>query len=110
MKIAILGAGKLGLVLIEALQAGNNEITLVDKNEKRLEDLVQQYEVLTCVGDIHRVSVLEEIDIASYDFALACTGNDDANIFAASAAKSLGCNKVIARISEDLRRRNTHPG
>ena len=100
MKIAILGVGKLGRVLTEALLAGDNEITLVDINEKRLDDMLQQYDLLTCVGDVHRVSVLRDLDIGSYDFALACTGNDDINIFAASAAKSLGCSKAIARISE----------
>ncbi len=99
MKIAILGAGKLGGTLAEALVAGDNSIMLVDTNEKRLEDLEQLYEVLTCVGDIHRVSLLKDIDIGSYDFVLACTGNDDANIFAASSAKALGCKKAIARIT-----------
>lgn len=99
MKIAILGAGKLGGTLAEALLAGDNSIMLVDINEKRLEDLEQLYDVLTCAGDIHRVSLLKDIDIGSYDFVLACTGNDDANIFAASSAKALGCKKAIARIT-----------
>ena len=100
MKIAILGAGKLGLALTEALIAGGNEISLVDNNEKRLEDIAQAYDVKTYVGDIHRINILKEIGIGEYDFALACTGNDDANIFAASSAKGLGCNKAIARVKE----------
>ena len=99
MKIAILGAGKLGSILTETLLAGDNDITLIDINEKRLEHLAQMYDVLTYVGDIHRVSLLKEVGIGSYDFALACTGNDDANIFAAACAKALGCNKVIARVA-----------
>lgn len=99
MKIAILGAGKLGSILTETLLAGDNDITLIDINEKRLEHLAQMYDVLTYVGDIHRVSLLKEVGIGSYDFALACTGNDDANIFAAASAKALGCSKVIARVA-----------
>ena len=99
MEIAILGAGKLGSILTETLLAGDNDITLIDINEKRLEHLAQMYDVLTYVGDIHRVSLLKEVGIGSYDFALACTGNDDANIFAAACAKALGCNKVIARVA-----------
>ena len=32
MKVAIVGAGKLGLTITEALLSGGNEVTLVDKN------------------------------------------------------------------------------
>ena len=100
MKIAILGAGKLGSILTETLLAGNHDITLVDTNEKKLETIAQNFDVLTYAGDIHRVSLLKEIGINTYDFTLAVTGSDDANIFAASCAKALGCKKVVARVTE----------
>lgn len=100
MKIAILGAGKLGMILTETLMAGGNDITLVDTNENKLDHLSQTLDVLTYVGDIHRVSFLREIGIGSYDFTIACVGDDDANIFAASSAKALGCKKVVARVTD----------
>ena len=99
MKIAILGAGKLGSILTETLIAGNNDITLVDTNEKALERIAQSYDVLTYQGDVHRVNLLREIGIDTYDFTLAVTGSDDANIFAASSAKALGCKKVVAKVT-----------
>ena len=107
MKIAILGAGKLGSILTETLLAGNNDITLVDTNEKKLENIAQNFDVLTYEGDIHRVSLLREIGIGNYDFTLAVTGSDDANIFAASCAKALGCNKVVARVTEPVHMQQT---
>lgn len=107
MKIAILGAGKLGSILTETLLAGNHDITLIDTNEKKLESISQNYDVLTYEGDIHRISLLKEIGIGSYDFTLAVTGSDDANIFAASCAKALGCNKVVARVTEPVHMQQT---
>jgi len=100
MKIAILGAGKLGVTVTEALLNGDYEVTLVDNNEARLTMLSQQYNVMTVLGDARRVDVLRAIDIPSYDFLLACTSSDDANIIAASNAKILGCKKVVARLME----------
>lgn len=100
MKIAILGAGKLGLRVTEALLDGDHDITLVDTNEARLAMLSQQYDVLTYIGDARTIDILKEMDIGSYDFLLACTSSDSANIFAASNAKALGCKKVVVRLSE----------
>ncbi len=100
MKIAIMGAGKLGLRVTEALLDGDYDITLVDTNEARLTMLSQQYDVLTYVGDARTIDILKEMDIDSYDFLLACTSSDDANIIAASNAKALGCRKVVARLTE----------
>ncbi|MBQ0018530.1 MAG: NAD-binding protein [Clostridiales bacterium] len=100
MKIAILGAGKFGVNVIEALLDGGHDITLVDLNTSRLDLISKQYDVLTYVGDIRTVDVLEQIEISSFDFLLSCTSSDDVNIIAASNAKALGCQKVAARMSE----------
>lgn len=100
MKIAILGAGKFGLRVTEALLDGDHDISLVDTNEARLNMLSQQYDMLTYVGDARTIDILKEMDVGSYDFLLACTSSDSANIFAASNAKALGCKKVVVRLSE----------
>ncbi|MBQ0005538.1 MAG: Trk system potassium transporter TrkA [Clostridiales bacterium] len=100
MKIAILGAGKLGLRLTEALTVGDYDITLVDTNEDKLNQIAQQYDVLTYVGDARSVDMLKKLNIKSYDFLLSCTSSDDTNIFSAACAKALGCKSVIARITE----------
>lgn len=100
MKIAILGAGKFGVNVIEALLDRGHDITLVDLNRSRLDLISRQYDVLTYVGDIRTVDVLEQIETGSFDFLLSCTSSDDVNIIAASNAKALGCRKVAARMSE----------
>ena len=51
MKVAILGAGKLGIRITEALLDGDYDITLVDTNEDKLNALSQQYDVMTVTGE-----------------------------------------------------------
>ncbi|MDD5823572.1 MAG: Trk system potassium transporter TrkA [Firmicutes bacterium] len=100
MKIAIFGAGKLGLRITEALVEGDYDITLVDTNEDKLFQIGQQYDVLTFIGDAKSVDVLKQLNIKTYDFLLSCTSSDDTNIICASCAKVLGCKKVVARVTE----------
>lgn len=100
MKVAILGAGKLGIRITEALLDGDYEITLVDTNEDKLNSLAQQYDILTVTGDAKTIELLREIDVDSYDFLFSCTTSDDTNILAASFAKALGCPKVAARVRD----------
>ena len=100
MKVAILGAGKLGIRIAEALLDGDYEITIVDTNEDKLNTLSLQYDILTVTGDAKTVELLKEINVESCDFLFSCTTSDDTNILAASFAKSLGCPKVAARVRE----------
>lgn len=100
MKIAILGAGKLGLRLVEALLDGDYEITLVDSDDEKLNRIAQQYDVMTVCGDAKTVELLEEIGIAGTDFVFSVTTSDDTNILAASFAKILGARFTAARVRD----------
>lgn len=100
MKVAIVGAGKLGAQIAEALIIGDFDLTIIDKNEQVLERIAQKMDVLTITGNGCQVEVLKDAKIGSYDFLLASTDSDEANIIIASFAKHLGCKNVIARVRE----------
>ena len=71
MKIAILGAGKLGLRIAEALLNNDSyDITIVDTNEDKLEQISQTLDVLTFVGDAKTSDTLKQIKIKDFDFLL----------------------------------------
>ncbi|MBQ1483982.1 MAG: Trk system potassium transporter TrkA [Eubacterium sp.] len=100
MRIAIIGVGKLGVKLCDALAGGDYEITLVDTNAGLLEKVSQQYDVMTVNEDGRDVDVLSEIGIGDYDYAIVSTGDDEINMTVARFAKELGCKRVIARVRE----------
>ena len=100
MKIAIVGAGKLGLKVIENLINGGNSVTVIDKDEMLLSRLSSHLDVMTIPGNAKETSFLENNDIGSYDFLVATTDKDEKNICIAAFAKKIGCKRVIARVRD----------
>lgn len=100
MKIAIVGAGKLGFKVTEALLGGDHSVTLIDKNEDALNKLISQMDIMTVHGNGKEIRILEGIGISNYDFLIACTDSDEKNIAIACFAKKLGCTRVAARVRD----------
>ena len=100
MKIAIVGAGKLGTKLITALSGSNHSLIVMDNRDEVLNKVSQLFDVMTVKGNGKQLSFLKENGIGSCDFLIACTDSDTENIVIASLAKSIGCKKVIARVRE----------
>ena len=100
MKVAIVGAGKLGMKITEALLGGDHSVTIIDKNEALLQKVSSQLDLLTVVGNAKQISLLESIGINTYDYLISTTNSDEKNIVICSFAKRLGCKKVIARVRD----------
>lgn len=100
MKIAIVGAGKLGIKLAEALSSGDHSITIIDKNQDLLTRIASQIDVLTFPANAKQIQTLESLDIDTYDYLISATDKDEKNIVIASFAKKLGCKFVIARVRD----------
>ncbi|MEE1170644.1 MAG: Trk system potassium transporter TrkA [Anaerovoracaceae bacterium] len=100
MKVAIAGAGKLGHKIADALIGGDHDVTIIDKNEEKLQKLSSQLDVMTVTANAKQATTLQELHIGSYDFLIACTNDDEKNIVIASFAKNLGCSHVIARVRD----------
>jgi len=100
MKIAVVGAGKLGIKITEALLGGDHSVTIIDKNEALLQKLSSQMDLLTVTGNAKQISLLDSIGINTYDYLISATNSDEKNIVICSFAKRLGCKKVIARVRD----------
>ena len=100
MNIAIIGVGKLGVKVCEALVGGDYSITLVDTNDALLDRLSQQFDVMTVNEDARDINVLKEIGINKFQYVLVATGKDENNLVIGSFAKKLGCHRVIVRVRD----------
>ena len=98
MKIAIVGAGKLGTAIAEALIGGGHEITLLDSSEERSQSISQNLDVFTITADAKQTDVLKDMRINEYDLLISTTDNDEKNILVCAFAKKLGCKTTIARV------------
>ena len=100
MNIAIIGVGKLGVKVCEALMGGDYSITLVDTNAELLDKLSQQYDVMTINEDARDINTLRSLSINRFEYVLVSTGSDENNMVIAQFAKELGCKFVIARVRD----------
>jgi len=97
MKIAIVGAGKLGLKITEALLSGDHSVIVIDQDENVLQRLSDQMDVMTVNANAEEIKVLKSLGISTYDYLIAVTGSDQSNMLIAFFAKKMGCAKVLAR-------------
>jgi len=99
MKIIILGAGRVGLSTAEILSREDNDVTLVDNDEERLQGLQDRLDIRTIVGAAAHPGVLEQAGGPDADLVLAVTNHDEINMAACQVAYSLfRTPKKIARI------------
>ncbi len=101
MKIIIAGAGEVGSHLAKMLSNEYHEITIIDDDEKRLEELSQISDVLTIEGDVTSFEVLKSGEVSKCDLFMAVGPEENTNILSAVLGKQLGAKKSIARIDND---------
>ncbi len=89
MKILILGAGQVGSTVAESLVGEANDITVVDSDGLKLQQLQDRLDLRTLVGNASHPSVLEQAGIADSDMLLAVTQSDEVNMLACKLAASL---------------------
>ncbi len=98
MKLALVGAGKFGTAIVNALLGGKNEVTVIDKDADLIQKISDRYDVLTYTDDALDIDVLKVIGIDKYDYLIAATESDEINMIVCKFAKELGCPQTIARV------------
>lgn len=98
-RVMIAGGGNIGYRVATALQH-RLEVKLVEHNRSRAEWIAPRLgDTLVLCGDATDEDLLEQENIAEMDLFLALTNDDEDNIMAASLAKRLGCQRVLALIN-----------
>ncbi|MCQ2563198.1 MAG: Trk system potassium transporter TrkA [Mogibacterium sp.] len=98
MKIVVIGTGKVGSLLVEQLTAEGHQIVAIDRNEKKLMDLQNSFDVLCLAGNAADRKVLLEAGVATADLVIAATNSDEVNMLCCLLAKKLGTSHTIARV------------
>lgn len=101
MKIVIAGAGEVGSHLAKMLSGGPNDITVIDDDQKRLEEVSDIADIVTFVGDCTTFAALKRASVRKCDLYIAVHPVENMNILSAILAKKLGAKKSIARIDNN---------
>ena len=90
LNIIIVGCGKVGLTLIEQLVKEGHDITIIDQDAKKVQEVGSIYDVMGVAGNgaSHRVQM--DAGIASANLLIAVTESDELNLLVLHRGKS-GC-------------------
>ena len=80
MNIIVAGGGKVGELLSVELTNEGNDITLIEKNEKKLERLVYKNDITGVIGNCVDYNTLVEAQVEEGDIFIAVTSEDELNL------------------------------
>lgn len=98
LNIIIVGCGKVGATLIEQLTREGHDITIIDQNPQKIQEITNQYDIMGMAGNGASYNVQMEAGIENTDLFIAVTGSDELNLLCCTIAKRVGECSAIARV------------
>jgi len=100
MKVAIAGAGNVGVFIAGDLRAAGHDVMLIEQNPDLVALLKPTLAVQWFVADACEVNSLHEAGIGEADVMVAATGDDEDNLVVSLLAKQeFAVPRVIARVN-----------
>jgi len=100
MRVAIAGAGNVGLFIANDLRGAGHEVQLIEQNPAVVERAVADEGVEWVIADGCEVSSLREAGLERCDVVVAATGDDEDNLVISLLAKQeFAVPRVIARVN-----------
>lgn len=100
MRVAIAGAGNVGLFIANDLAAAGHDVQLIEQNPDVVARIAVVERVETVVADACEVTSLRTAGLERCDVVVAATGDDEDNLVVSLLAKQeFGVPRVIARIN-----------
>ena len=100
MKIIIAGCGKIGTALTRTLLKERHDVTVIDAEPRRVDELINMFDVQGVYGNAADSDVLTDAGVARADLFIAVTASDELNMLACFFAYHMGTRHTIARIRD----------
>ncbi len=98
MRIVIAGAGEVGTHLAKMLSDEEQDIIVIDSDERRLIAL-ENYNLMSVVGSAVSFVDLKNAGVGGADLFIAVTSDETRNVLACSIAKRLGARLTVSRVN-----------
>lgn len=102
MQIIIVGCGNVGATLAEQLSSEGHNISVIDMDNQRLQNLVNSYDVMGVIGNGVSFEIQKEAGVEHAHLLIAVTGSDEVNLLCCLIAKKTGGCHTIARVRNPL--------
>lgn len=102
-RIAVIGLGRFGLKLAQALSTAKTEVIAIDKSRQIIENVRDQVTLAVRLDSTDEQALLAQ-GIDDVDVAVVAIGTDfEANALTTSTLKGIGVKKVISRAGSEIR-------
>lgn len=98
MKVVVIGNGKIGSSLSSALVREGHDVTIVDKNERKLNRSKNSLDVMCIEGNGATAETQLKASVNKSGLVIAVTPYDELNILCCLIARKLGAEKTISRV------------
>lgn len=98
MKIVVIGDGKVGFTLTQALSREGHDLVVIDNQKNALDLAEDRLDVMVMEGNGASASVQKAAGVGGCDLLIAVTSADETNLVCCMVARKLGCKHTIARI------------
>ncbi len=102
MQIIIVGCGNVGETLTEQLNSEGHNITVIDVENKRLQNVTNNCDVMGVIGNGASFAVQKEAGVEQAHLLIAVTGSDELNLLCCLIAKKTGGCHTIARVRNPI--------
>lgn len=104
MRVVIVGCGRVGAALAEALSGLGHDVTIVDTSTRAFDRLSDSFRGQAVRGDGTDEDVLRRAGAEDADVVVALTEGDNRNVIATQLAlENLGVKQAIAKINDPVR-------
>ena len=98
LSIIIVGAGKVGAALIDALCGEGNNVTLIDEDADMIEEMTGTYDIMGIVGNGASHNTQQAAGIDEANLLIAVTESDELNLLCCTIAQQAKDCATIARV------------
>jgi trk system potassium uptake protein TrkA len=100
MYIIIVGLGGIGRSLTaQSVEQGDN-VVIIDRNEQRCSEMLEQYDVLAISGNATDKAILEDAGADRADALVATTSDDSVNLMTCWLAKRFKIQNVVSIVNQ----------
>ena len=102
MNIIIVGCGKVGSTLAKQLSKEGHDISIIDINDKVVEEFSNSNDVMGISGNGAAYSIQKSAGIEKADLLIAVTGSDELNLLCCLIARKAGNCETIAKVRDPI--------
>jgi len=100
MYMIIVGLGGIGRSLVAYATERGNSVVVIDKDEARCNEILEEYDVFVIFGNATSEHILHEAGIDKADVLVATTSDDAVNLMTCWLAKELNVPHVISIVNQ----------